>query len=74
MSHYFVERAISVAIYALVAFVFCNQLVKKDANISRTLFLLTLVLSTLAYLYSLHQQWIYIDYGLQQMNTIDIQH
>ena len=49
MSHYFAERAISVAIYALIAFVFCNHLTKKDANIGRTLFLLTLTLSILAY-------------------------
>lgn len=67
MSHYFVERAISVAIYTLVAFAFCNHLVKKDANISRTFFLLTLVLSTLAYFVQpaptmdLYRLWITAD-------------
>lgn len=32
MSHYFAERAISVAIYALIAFVFCNHLTKNVAE------------------------------------------
>ena len=39
MSHYFVERAISVAIYALVAIcLFAIIWLKKMLNISRTLF------------------------------------
>ena len=48
-------------------FAFCNHLVKKDANISRTFFLLTLVLSTLAYFVQpaptmdLYRLWITAD-------------
>lgn len=79
MSHYFAERAISVAIYALIAFVFCNHLTKKDANIGRTLFLLTLTLSTLAYFVQpaptmdLYRLWITADeynrYSIMEMIT-----
>lgn len=79
MSHYFVERAISVAIYAFVSCGVCAYLSQRKAKVGRALFLLTLVLSILAYFVQpaqtmdLYRLWITADdynrYPVIQMVT-----
>ena len=78
-SHYFLERAISVAIYAFISMIFCNQISSSKTNVRKVLFFLTIILSALAYFFQptesmdLHRLWITADdynkYPLLEMTT-----